>query len=76
MMTPVSKIFLFSLLNAISLFVSADDFTVGEITVPRGEQVSGFITVPEGIDEGIECLIECDSLDQGQCKRICSYILK
>jgi len=52
MMTPVSKIFLFSLLSAISLCVSADDFTVGEITVPRGEQVSGFITVPEGIDEG------------------------
>ena len=52
MITTVSKVFLFSLLIAISLCVSADDFTVGEIIVPRGEQVSGFITVPEGMDEG------------------------
>ena len=52
MITTVSKVFLFSLLIAISLCVSADDFTVGETTVPRGEQVSGFITVPEGMDEG------------------------
>jgi predicted deacylase len=52
MITTVSKVFLFSLLIAISLCVSAEDFTVGETTVPRGEQVSGFITVPEGMDEG------------------------
>ena len=52
MITTVSKVFLFSLLIAISLCVSADDFTVGETTVPRGEQVSGFITVLEGMDEG------------------------
>ncbi|HBX26278.1 MAG TPA: succinylglutamate desuccinylase [Gammaproteobacteria bacterium] len=51
-MTAVSKVFLLSLLIAISLCVSADDFTVGEITVPRGERVSGFITVPKGLDEG------------------------
>ena len=52
MITTVSKVFLFSLLIAISLCVSADHFTVGEITVPRGEQVSGFIMVPKGMDEG------------------------
>jgi len=28
------------------------------------------------LNDYFECLIECDSLDQGQCKRICSYILK
>ena len=51
-MTALSKIFLFSVLSAVNLYASADDFTVGEITVPRGERVSGFITVPEGMDEG------------------------
>ena len=51
-MTALSKVFLFSLLSAVHLYASADDFTVGEITVPRGEQVSGFIAVPEGMDEG------------------------
>ena len=51
-MTALSKVFLFSMLSAVHLYVSADDFTVGEITVPRGEQVSGFISVPDGMDEG------------------------
>ena len=51
-MTPASKIFLFLLFNAATLCVSAAEFTVGGITASRGEQVSGFITVPEGIDEG------------------------
>ena len=51
-MTTASRIFLFLLFNALTLGVSAADFTVGEITVPRGEQVSGFIMVPKGIDEG------------------------
>ena len=51
-MTALSKVFLFSVLSAVHLYASADDFTVGEITVPRGERVSGFIIVPEGVDEG------------------------
>ena len=51
-MTALSKIFLFSVLSAVHLYASADDFTVGEITVPRGEKVSGFITVPKGTDDG------------------------
>jgi predicted deacylase len=51
-MITVSKAFLFSLLSVVSLCVGADHFTVGEITVPRGEQVSGFLVVPEGTDEG------------------------
>jgi len=28
------------------------------------------------LNDYFECLIECDLLDQGSCKRICSYILK
>ena len=51
-MTALSKIFLFSVLSAVHLYASADDFTVGEITVPRGEKLSGFITVPKGTDDG------------------------
>ena len=51
-MTALSKIFLFSVLSAVHLHASADDFTVGEITVPRGEKLSGFITVPKGTDDG------------------------
>ena len=51
-MTALSKVFLFLVLRAVHLYASADDFTVGEITVPRGERVSGFINVPEGMDEG------------------------
>ena len=51
-MTALSKVFLFSVLSAVHLYASADDFTMGEITVPRGERVSGFIAVPKGIDEG------------------------
>lgn len=51
-MTTASKIFLFLLLNAATLCVSAAEFTVGGITASRGEKVSGFIMVPEGIDEG------------------------
>lgn len=51
-MTTASRIFLFLLFNAATFCVSADNFTVGEITVPRGEQVSGFIIVPKGMDEG------------------------
>ena len=50
-MTALSKIFLFSVLSAVHLYASADDFTVGEITVPRGERVSGFITVPKGMEQ-------------------------
>lgn len=50
-MAPLSRLFLFWLLNTVATCASADDFTVGDITVSRGEQVSGFITVPEGIDE-------------------------
>jgi len=51
-MTTASKIFLFLLFNAATLGVSAAEFTVGGITVSRGEQVSGFIMVPKGMDEG------------------------
>ena len=51
-MTALSKVFLFSVLSTLHLYASADDFTLGEITVPRGERVSGFINVPEGADEG------------------------
>ena len=51
-MTLLSKIFLFSVLSVVHLYANADDFTLGEITVSRGEQVSGFITVPEGMDAG------------------------
>ena len=51
-MTALGKVFLFSVLSALQLYATADDFTVGEITVPRGERVSGFIRVPEGMDEG------------------------
>jgi hypothetical protein len=51
-MTALSKVFLFSVLSTLHLHASADDFTLGEITVPRGERVSGFINVPEGADEG------------------------
>jgi predicted deacylase len=51
-MSALSKVFLFSVLSAVHLYASADDFTVGEITAPRGERVSGFVTVPEGMDEG------------------------
>ena len=51
-MRVLNKVFLFSVLSAVHLYASADDFTVGEITVPRGERVSGFIIVPEGMDEG------------------------
>ena len=28
------------------------------------------------INDYYECLIECDSLDQHICKRVCNYILK
>ena len=28
------------------------------------------------LNDYFECLIECDLLDKGSCKRICSYILK
>ena len=51
-MSALSKVFLFSVLCAVHLYASADDFTVGELNVPRGEQLSGFITVPDGVDEG------------------------
>ena len=51
-MTALSKVFLFAVLSAAHLYASADDFTVGELTLPRGERLSGFITVPEGMDEG------------------------
>ena len=51
-MTAFPKVFLFLVLSAIPLYANADNFTVGEITVPRGERVSGFIIVPEGMDEG------------------------
>ena len=51
-MTALSKVFLFSVLSAVHLYASADDFTLGDLTVPRGGQVSGFIDVPEGADEG------------------------
>ena len=51
-MRALHKVFLFSVLSAVHLYASADNFTVGKITVPRGERVSGFITVPEGMDEG------------------------
>ena len=51
-MAALNKIFLFSVLSAVHFYASADDFTVGEITVPRGERASGFITVPKGTDDG------------------------
>ena len=54
MMTTASRIFLFLFFSAVALNVSADSFSVGEITAPRGEQVSGFIVVPKGMDEGSE----------------------
>ena len=48
------RIFLFLLFNAATVCVSADGFTVGDITAPRGEQASGFLMVPKGMDEGSE----------------------
>ena len=51
-MTALSKVFLFLVLSAVHVYANADDFTLGEITASRGEQVSGFITVPDGMDEG------------------------
>jgi predicted deacylase len=51
-MNTAIKIFLFIVLNTTALHVSADNFKVGEVTVSRGEQVSGFILVPRGMDEG------------------------
>jgi predicted deacylase len=51
-MITANRIFLFLSLNAAALCVSATNFTVGEITVSRGEQISGFIMVPKGIDKG------------------------
>lgn len=51
-MNRAIKIFLFIVLNTAALHVSADNFKVGEVTVSRGEQVSGFILVPRGMDEG------------------------
>ena len=50
----IKQVFLFWLLNAMATCATADDFTVGDITVPRGEQLSGFIAVPEGIDEATQ----------------------
>ena len=51
-MTALSKVFLFLVLSAVHVYANADDFTLAEITASRGEQVSGFITVPDGMDEG------------------------
>ncbi|MDA0630692.1 MAG: succinylglutamate desuccinylase/aspartoacylase family protein [Proteobacteria bacterium] len=51
-MRTAGRIFLFMVCSAATLFVSAADFTVGELTAQRGEQVSGFIKVPAGTDEG------------------------
>ena len=53
-MRTASRIFLPLLCGMTALYVSAADFTVGELSVPPGEQVSGFIKVPVGIDEGSE----------------------
>lgn len=53
-MTIAGRIFLFLLFNAATVCVSADGFTVGDITAPRGEQASGFLMVPKGMDEGSE----------------------
>jgi len=51
-MRTAGRFFLFLVCSAATLFVSAADFTVGELTAQRGEQVSGFIKVPAGTDEG------------------------
>ena len=53
-MTIAGRIFLFLLFNVATVCVSADGFTVGDITAPRGEQASGFLMVPKGMDEGSE----------------------
>ena len=53
-MRTAGRIFLFLVCSSATLFVSAADFTVGELTAQRGEQVSGLIKVPVGTDEGSE----------------------
>ena len=51
-MSMASKSVVFWLLSAATFHVGADSFTVGEVTVTRGEQSSGFIMIPDGMDEG------------------------
>ena len=53
-MRTAGRIFLFLVCSSATLFVSAAGFTVGELTAQRGEQLSGFIKVPAGTDEGSE----------------------
>lgn len=49
-----SRMFLYLVFIFAAVGAGAEDFVVGEVTVSRGEQVSGFIAVPAGVDEGSE----------------------
>lgn len=53
-MRMTSRIFLVLMFCVAAVSARAEDFVVGDITVPLGTQVSGFIAVPAGIDEGSE----------------------
>jgi predicted deacylase len=53
-MTPLIRVFFLLFFSAATLAADADNFTVGGISANRGELVSGFITVPRGMDEGSE----------------------
>ena len=53
-MTHAGNALFFLLISILALSARADSFTVGEIEVSRGQRVSGFLTVPAGIDEGTE----------------------
>ncbi|EED33720.1 succinylglutamate desuccinylase/aspartoacylase [gamma proteobacterium NOR5-3] len=53
-MTPLIRVFFLLFFSAATLAADADNFTVGGINANRGELVSGFITVPKGMDEGSE----------------------
>ena len=53
-MINAGRMFFFLLFSFTAVSVTADSFTVGEIEVSRGQRVSGFLTVPAGIDEGTE----------------------
>jgi predicted deacylase len=50
-MTAANRFFFFLLFSAITLGAKADSFAVGSISAERGELVSGFLTVPAGVDE-------------------------
>ncbi|WOJ94827.1 M14 family metallopeptidase [Congregibacter variabilis] len=53
-MTAANRFFFFLVFSAATLSAKADSFAVGGIEADRGELVSGFITVPKGMDSASE----------------------